>query len=142
MTTDTSEPRTRSPFDLFVALMAGVAFALVLVGIVNVVHDDDPAQPKLLSAEDAAAAGLPVVRLGEMYIAGDLAIDAGTSIVVANDGTVPHNLAVENGPRTIDLNGGDAVEFDVSTLAPASYVVFCAIEGHRAAGMEAQLAVG
>jgi uncharacterized cupredoxin-like copper-binding protein len=86
-------------------------------------------------------ATLPTVELGEMYIKGDLEIDQGSSLNVVNAGAVPHNLAVENGPTTPDLNAGQSSVLDTSALAPPGYTVYCSIEGHRAAGMEAQLTI-
>lgn len=123
-------------------VMAAAGLVLVTIALASVVTDDDPPGPKTLSADDAVAAGNPTIELGEMFIAGDLSVDAGTTLSVINGGATLHNLAVEGGPRTPDLNSEKAAELDVSSLAPGTYTVFCAIEGHRGAGMEAQLVIG
>ncbi|MGH8978034.1 MAG: hypothetical protein ACRDV7_08180 [Acidimicrobiia bacterium] len=46
------------------------------------------------------------------------------------------------GPRTPDLTSDQTAELDLALVAPGTYAVFCTIEGHRAAGMEEQLAIG
>jgi plastocyanin len=122
--------------------MAVVAFVFVLRGVVAVIHDDDPPRPKILSAEDAANAGNPIVDLGEMFIEGDLAISVGEQLTVVNTGAAPHNLAIDGAAvGTVDLNSGDATVLDTSTLPAAAYTVYCSIEGHRQAGMEAEFTI-
>jgi plastocyanin len=122
-------------------LLAVVGFALVLPGIVNIVQDDDPPKAKTMSAEKAKQLGLPVVELGELFIRGDLEVAPGTSVAVVNVGAVPHNLTVTGGPATVDLDGDEAMELDVSNLAPGTHEVYCSIPGHREGGMEAELVV-
>jgi plastocyanin len=122
--------------------MAAIGFGLATAGLVVVVTEDDPPVPERISAEDALAAGNPTIELGEMFIDGDLSIDRGTKLTVINRGAIPHNLSFEGGSlHTPDLNTDDAAELDVTSLEPATYRVFCTIEGHRGAGMEADLVV-
>jgi plastocyanin len=99
------------------------------IALAGVVVDDDPPQA-------------PTIELGEMYITGDLAVDSGANVVVVNAGIVPHNLAVEGGPRTPDLGRNTAAALDLAAMPAGSYTVYCAIEGHRAAGMENVLVIG
>jgi uncharacterized cupredoxin-like copper-binding protein len=124
------------------AVTGAIGLTLATIALAQVVADDDPAGPEILSADDAIAAGNPTIELGEMFIEGDLAVDTGATLTVVNGGATAHNLAIEGGPRTPDLTSDQAAELDLASVAPGTYAVFCAIEGHRAAGMEAQLAVG
>jgi plastocyanin len=124
------------------AAMAALAFVLTAFAVAMHVTDDEPAGPKILSADEAAELGNPVIELGEMYIRGDLSVGAAETISVINRGVAPHNLAVERGPRTPDLQPEKAAELDLSTLSDGAHTVYCTIEGHRAAGMEAELVVG
>jgi uncharacterized cupredoxin-like copper-binding protein len=137
--TDTETTPQRSPWMFVASAIAAVGLALSVVALGGVITDDDPAKPDLLSAEDAANSDLPTIELGEMYIAGDLTAPADGSLMVVNAGAAPHNLTVEAGPHTPDLNGGDAYEMPLAPLTPATYTVFCSIPGHREAGMEAEL---
>jgi manganese oxidase len=83
------------------------------------------------------------IRLFEFGIAGDLHIDSGATVLaVVNEGAIAHNLVMESGPRTRDLNNGESQRLDVGNLSPGEYVIFCDIPGHRQAGMEAVLMVG
>ena len=118
-----------------IALVAVAAVALALV----VVSKDDGSG--IESAADAAASGLPVIELGEMYIEGALTIESGATVAVVNEGAAPHNLVIFGGPTTPDLSSGQAVELDLSELAPDNYLMFCSIAGHKEAGMEGVLAV-
>ena len=97
------------------------------------------------SAEEGAGGGEPQVvdfSLSEFAIDGPSEIGAGpTRLEVSNDGSVAHNLTLDGGPSTPDLNAGDAATLDLGTLDPGSYVIFCSIAGHREAGMELALTV-
>ncbi len=80
--------------------------------------------------------------LTEFAIDGSIDLASGPTVFeVTNDGSVIHNLALEGGPTTADLNAGESESLDVGELAPGSYVIFCSIAGHREAGMEATLTV-
>ena len=97
------------------------------------------------ASAEAAEDGGPVtanIELSEWAITGDLEVPPGElTITLTNAGTMAHNLVFENGPRSADLNPGDTVTLDVGSLEPGTYVIYCDIAGHRAAGMEARLVV-
>ena len=141
-TKDPRQTRGGSILQRLSVVMAAAGLVLATIALGSMIVDDDPPAPKILSAKEAAAAGNPTIELGDMFIRGDLSVTAAETLAVINRGTVPHNLTLEGGPRTPDLNHDQAVELDLATVAPGTYTVFCAIEGHRAAGMEAQLIVG
>jgi FtsP/CotA-like multicopper oxidase with cupredoxin domain len=94
---------------------------------------------------EGAETGGPVtaeVELSEWAITGDLEVAPGElTITITNTGTMAHNLVFENGPRSPDVNAGDTVTLDVGSLEPGTYIIYCDIAGHRAAGMEARLVV-
>jgi FtsP/CotA-like multicopper oxidase with cupredoxin domain len=98
-----------------------------------------------VSAEEGVGGGEPQVvdfALSEFGIDGPSEIGAGpTRLQVSNEGSVLHNLGLDGGPSTPDLNPGDAATLDLGTLDPGSYVIFCSIAGHREAGMELALTV-
>jgi uncharacterized cupredoxin-like copper-binding protein len=66
------------------------------------------------------------------------------TFVLTNDASVPHNLEIEGngveaGP-TETISGGQTAQLKV-TLKPGTYEFFCAVPGHREAGMEGTLTV-
>jgi plastocyanin len=140
-TTDVEAVR-RSPVAYIALFLAAAAFVLVAIAFAAKVTETDPAGPKLMSADDAAKSGNPAIELGEMYIRGDLAVGSGATVSAINRGAAPHNLTVGNGPATPDLNPNRAAELDLAPLPDGTYTVYCSIDGHRAAGMEAELKVG
>ena len=68
------------------------------------------------------------------------------SLTYTNPSAVQHNIAVETadgntlGETPIFADGEETL--DLSELAPGEYVFYCAVPGHREAGMEGDLTVG
>jgi uncharacterized cupredoxin-like copper-binding protein len=66
------------------------------------------------------------------------------TFVLTNDASLPHNLEIEGngveaGP-TDTISGGQTAQLKVD-LKPGTYTFFCAVPGHREAGMEGTLTV-
>jgi FtsP/CotA-like multicopper oxidase with cupredoxin domain len=69
-------------------------------------------------------------------------VGVGGSLHVTNDGSVAHNLAIEDTDLiTKDLNSGDSEHLALTGVEAGSYTMYCKIPGHREAGMEAALTV-
>lgn len=129
-------------FDRFLLLLAVFGVLTVALAVVAAIRapaggaggDGAAAAPDLITAQ---------VELSEFAIDGTLAVPPGdVTFELANVGGQIHNLALEDGPVSSDIAGGESTSFPVGELAPGTYTVFCAIPGHREAGMEAQLVVG
>lgn len=71
---------------------------------------------------------------------GDTEIGAGGTITLDNDGTVQHDLVIEDTGSPL-IDPGDSDELSVEGLDPGDYVMYCSIPGHREAGMEGQISV-
>jgi plastocyanin len=68
--------------------------------------------------------------------AGDVTIE------LVNESTVPHNVEVEgNGVEEVSDTITESTTELALTLEPAEYVFYCAVPGHREAGMEGTLTV-
>ena len=100
--------------------------------------EDEPAQAETLdltSPEDGALVFEPTALEGPT---GEISLE------YTNPSEVPHNIAIEAEGETLaeseTVTGGDAAEATAS-LEPGEYVFFCAIPGHREAGMEGTLTV-
>src|SRR5207244_384314 len=66
------------------------------------------------------------------------------TIVLTNPSSIPHNVEVEGngveaGPSDT-ISGGQTTELKV-TLEPGTYEFYCAVDGHRGAGMEGTLTI-
>jgi plastocyanin len=64
------------------------------------------------------------------------------TITLTNKGNIQHNVAFDElgGDVVVEANGGETATGDVE-LEPGIYTYFCAVPGHRAAGMEGTLTV-
>lgn len=83
------------------------------------------------------------LSLTEFAISGNLSVPMGSlSLRVTNNGSVAHNLRVENGPATADLNAGDSATLNLGEMPAGTYRLLCSIPGHESAGMSALLTVG
>lgn len=137
------------------ALLAGVAIvttvALVLsafaLGVAlsaraTVVGSAPPAAAAG-GASEAPAAQVEVSLTEFAITPADIVVAEGGTLVVRNDGSIPHNLTVvDTDIATADLDPGSTETLDLSGLAPGTYRVVCTIPGHEQAGMVATLTIG
>lgn len=122
---------------MLVVLAGGIAMALIVLSIGLIGRDGGGSGTSEGGAETAA----PVdVKLSEFKISGDLKVSPGGSLNVTNAGSQIHDLHIDGGGNTPQINAGDSAELAVD-VAEGDYTVFCAIPGHREAGMEATLTV-
>jgi plastocyanin len=74
-----------------------------------------------------------------------LSAEAGEIVIdYSNPSQVPHNVALEEGEKTIaqgETVTGGAVSIAAAELEPGEYGFYCSIPGHREAGMEGVLVV-
>jgi plastocyanin len=74
----------------------------------------------------------------------EIAVSAGDTIVLSNVGVLEHNFAIEGYNDAAPVNipiGGQAEWVVPSDLAPGTYEFYCAVPGHRSAGMHGVLTV-
>jgi plastocyanin len=67
------------------------------------------------------------------------------SIVLTNDSSVPHNVAIEKDGEVLaqgDIFSGGGTRTTTADLAAGTYTFFCEVPGHREAGMEGTLTIG
>jgi mono/diheme cytochrome c family protein len=57
-----------------------------------------------------------------------------------NDSSVPHNIALKDGPEGEVVQGGKTSKIEVD-LEPGSYTFYCSVPGHEQAGMKGSLSV-
>jgi uncharacterized cupredoxin-like copper-binding protein len=110
-----------------------------------------PATTATAPATTAAAPAKATVRVdadpsGQLaFVQKSLTAPAGADVfVLTNDSSVPHNLEIEGqgveaGPSAT-ISGGQTAQLKV-TLKPGTYDFYCAVPGHREAGMEGILTV-
>jgi len=127
-------------FDKFLIVVAIMGAAVAVLAAVVAFRGDTAT-----AAGESGGVGEPQVigyTLTEFAIDGPAEIGAGpVELQVGNEGSVLHNLTLDGGPATPDLNAGESATLDLGTLDPGTYLIFCSIAGHREAGMEATLNV-
>lgn len=141
MTSPGTSSRTFDRFLLALGVMAALVVALAVVAAIRA-PEGGAAQPGVDAGGQTESVEARI-ELSEFAITGDLAVAAGDiTLDLDNAGGQIHNLAFENGPVSEDINGGESTTFAVGELPPGTYTIFCAIPGHREAGMETRLVVG
>jgi plastocyanin len=131
----TTLDRQENPYSaMLVVIAGGLAMALVIFAIAFSVNRDGD------EAGGAASAAAVPVSLTEFDITQPLEVTPGGTLEVTNDGSQVHNLVIEGGNRTPDMDSGgsDTLAVDVE---PGEYEVYCSITGHRESGMEGTLTV-
>jgi len=130
----------RSP-ELPGANLGLVAFRLgatgtVTMGEATVVDDSEPAVN-----EDGTAATIRAFDIGYNQTAITVAADTDVTITLINDGVAEHDLVIEGTEFGTELlAGGESAEL-VINLPAGTYVYYCTVAGHRAAGMLGTLTV-
>jgi FtsP/CotA-like multicopper oxidase with cupredoxin domain len=126
-------PRDSSTWPLIFATVAVLALAVVM-SIAALVAADD--------GSSAAATGESAMVSEREFSIDPANVGVGGSLHVMNDGTVVHNLAVEDTDlKTSDLAVGASETLALSGLDAGSYTMFCTLPGHRESGMEAALTI-
>jgi FtsP/CotA-like multicopper oxidase with cupredoxin domain len=126
----------RSMFTMFASLLSVSAFLLAAIGIIVVVAEDD-------GGGGAVAAAAPVtVNMSEFaFTPSTVTVSEGGSLNLVNNGTMAHNLAIDGGPASGDVQPGGTATLDLSDLAVGTYRFICTIPGHEASGMVGELTV-
>jgi FtsP/CotA-like multicopper oxidase with cupredoxin domain len=121
------------------ARLAILMSAVALVGVVIVAAKDAPAK-----SSTSTTGGPVALALSEFALSpASLTVPLGGSIAVTNNGTQVHNVTVLDTPlKTADIAAGGTATLDVSSLEPGTYEIFCAISGHKEAGMTGTLVIG
>ena len=136
MAPEQDRTQDRTVLNVFGALVAVTAFLIAAVAVVAIVNKDSSTN------SSGGGSSTVAVTLSE-YKINPSAISApvGGKLEVTNNGTMPHNLAVTNGPKTPDIAAGKSATLDLSSLKEGTYEVTCTIAGHAAAGMKGTLTV-
>ncbi len=94
--------------------------------------------------DEAGGDNKAAITLSEFKIEGDLSVPEGdVELDVTNAGSVEHNLVVTDlEKQTPNIAGGSSAKLALSGLKAGTYEVYCAIPGHKDAGMVANLVVG
>ncbi|MEO7429110.1 MAG: multicopper oxidase domain-containing protein [Acidimicrobiales bacterium] len=136
----TEEPSARDgmfAIAIVVALLALVG-AMLAVGMGWRAIDESSASA---TGGAGAGGGQAMVSLSEFKLSA-ASVSAGGSLHVMNEGTAAHNLSIDGTDlKTPDLAAGKDAVLELGDLAPGTYTMFCAIPGHREAGMQAELTV-
>jgi uncharacterized cupredoxin-like copper-binding protein len=133
-----SEPNSPSEGLFAIAVVVAV---LALVAAVVAVAISAGSDSTTATAGGGGGGGQAMVSLSEFKIA-PASVGVGGSLHVLNEGSVAHNLTIEDTDlKTADLQGGADAELALGDLPAGTYTMFCSIPGHREAGMEASLTV-
>lgn len=137
MAPEQDRTQDRTVLNVFGALVAVTAFLIAAVAVVAIVNKDS-------STASGGGSSAPVAVSLTEYKINPSAITAtvGGKLEVTNNGTMPHNLVVTNGPKTPDIAPGKSATLDLSSLKAGTYEVTCTIPGHAAAGMKGTLTIG
>ena len=88
--------------------------------------------------------GTPVSMTEMEFDPDQLTVKAGENVEIAlvNNGSVKHNLSIDEVDIDVDLNQNNGISFDFTAPdSPGEYKIYCAIPGHESAGMTATLIV-
>lgn len=141
-------PRRRADFPgkngLSVFVIACVALFAAMITAVEIFGAESEAK----GAEHAAAA--PAARAGKTIqvqekefkiTLASTSVPAGSvTFVVKNVGKIPHDLAIQGGPKSSLIGAGKSGKL-TATLKKGTATLYCSVPGHRQLGMVTKLTV-
>jgi uncharacterized cupredoxin-like copper-binding protein len=132
----------RDGFNIVVFVVAALAVLFAAIGVFLGMRAIDESNDGG-GAAAATASAVATVHLSEFSITpADVTVAEGGSLQVMNMGAAVHNLTIEGtDAKTPDIGAGDSVALDLAGLKAGDYTVFCAIAGHKDAGMKAALKI-
>lgn len=121
-----------------------IAFGVGLISMAA--FDASPAVGGSTAASPAAEAAddTIAVELGDLFIEpGELTAPAGVPLTfeVTNSGKTAHNFAIQGGPATEMLEGGESDTLEADALKAGTYTFICEVQGHADGGMKGTLTV-
>jgi plastocyanin len=121
-------------------LPSTLAFALLAVAAAACGGVSDAGEPG--SAAELESADVVITAEDVAYVDPPQEIDAGTvTIGLDNQGRAPHDVTFEGAVGTVVTADGGSQATGEATLEPGTYTVYCAVSGHREAGMEFEVVV-
>ncbi len=130
-------------FDGFLALLALMGVLIAAMAVIAMATRPAGTGVAAGGAAGAAETQLAKLTLAEFSIEGDLSLKPGpVTFELDNEGGVVHNVAIEGQGQSDDFNSGEVGTWELSDLSAGTYEIFCAIPGHKEAGMKATLVVG
>jgi manganese oxidase len=132
----------RDGFNIVVFVVATLAVLFAAIGVFLGMRAIDESGDGG-TAQGAPAAAVATVHLSEFSVTPDVTrVAEGGSLQVMNMGAAVHNLSVEGtDTKTPDIGAGDTSSIDLAGLAPGDYTLFCAVAGHKDAGMKSTLTI-
>jgi nitrite reductase (NO-forming) len=124
---------------ILIASATAIAAALVALGVFALFGGLDKTV-----TERVHGGGTRVVRValvdavvGFDVTPDELVVDRGTHVVldVVNEGDEVHDLALEGGPATRQLDPGQSQRLDLGVITRSLPELYCTLPGHRSAGM-------
>jgi uncharacterized cupredoxin-like copper-binding protein len=128
------------PFPRLRPARCALGAALAIILLAGGCGDDSPGSD-LPAVEGPVSPNLEVHATEMKYQPDAIAVKAGNvEVVLRNDGTVLHDLRIEDQPFILEAPAGQTATSQI-TLEAGRYQIFCSIPGHREAGMTGVLEV-
>lgn len=150
--TEDAEKPTFTFEQIVLRFVVGIMFLALLVMVIEFgqvrgrVHELETGGAPSLAAATQDPLGSPQtfkVVLKEMEVVPKaVEVPAGTPVIlqVANQGAVAHNLTMDTGPKTPDLEPGGTATLDLGTVT-TTMPGYCSVPGHKDAGMTFEVRV-
>lgn len=127
-------------------LLALISIAMIaMLMLAACGDDDDPTATPADTGTGGNGEAIHVQMLDTMRFDPDtITVAAGQQVTIdlENAGVIPHTFTVDEANADFELDGGERETFTFTAPSdPGEYEIYCAIPGHREAGMVATLVV-